>query len=81
MKFPVPVPNPVNVELHKTNESSRLPRLRVVVPTYVNEFDAVVGDGVEGDGDVLQLVVLVLRTLVVPSGDGGDDDSHLLSQL
>ena len=40
------------------------------VPTDVDEFDAVVGDGVEGDGDVLQLVVLVLRTLVVPDGDG-----------
>ena len=57
------------------------PDCKFVVPTYVDEFDAVVGDGVEGDGDVLQLVVLVLRTLVVPSGDGCDDDSHLLSQL
>ena len=43
-----------------------------VVPTDVDEFDAVVGDGVEGDGDVLQLVVLVLRPLVVP-GEGCDD--------
>ena len=53
----------------------------LLCPTYVDEFDAVIGDGVEGDGDVLQLVVLVLRTLVVPGEDGCDDDSHLLSQL
>ena len=55
---------------HQTDESSCRSRLQVVVPTYVDEFDAVVGDGVEGDGDVLQLVVLVLRTLVVPAGRG-----------
>ena len=53
--------------IFETDESSCLPRLQVVVPTYVDEFDAVVGDGVEGDGDVLELVVLVLRPLVVPA--------------
>ena len=51
----------------------------LLCPTYVDEFDAVVGDGVEGDGDVLQLVVLVLRTLVVPGEGRVDDDSRLRS--
>ena len=42
-----------------------------VFPTDVDEFDAVVGDGVEGDGEVLELVVLVLRPLVVPGATRG----------
>ena len=35
-------------------------------PTYIDELDSVLDDGVERDGDVLQLVVLVHRPLVVP---------------
>ena len=34
-------------------------------PTYIDEFDSILLDGVQGDGDVLDLVVLVVGLLVV----------------